>query len=259
MLPLFRSAIGLFSLCFALMAQACPLRVVYSDQASPPYYLGNGEAIPEHPGVAVELLNLAAAKIGCSIQWKRLPGRRAMRALERGDVDAMLLLSYSPQRAAFAVYPMVGSEPDAAFSLATLSYSVYVKSDAAPGWDGKQFRPVPALLGVNSGYSVVEELHKLRLNVEEAPSTSNNLNKLLMGRITAYVGQDFQADSVIENGHLENVKKLPTPFSSKDYYLPFSKQFFSASPGPAMQLWKQIAEVRKTHGKGLAKKYADSN
>ena len=185
MRQLFRSAIGLFAACFALAAQACPISVVYSDQASPPYYLGNGEAIPEHPGVAVELLNLAAAKMGCPIQWKRLPNRRAMRALERGDVDAMLLLSYSPERAVYAVYPMAGSAPDAALSLATLSYSVYVKNDAALAWDGKQFHPAPALIGINSGYSGVEELHKLQLDVEETPSTTNNLNKLLMGRITA--------------------------------------------------------------------------
>ena len=259
MLPIFRSAIGLLSLCFALAAQACPLRVVYSDQASPPYYLGNGDAIPEHPGVAVELLNLAAAKIGCPIQWKRLPNRRAQRELENGSVDAMLLLSYSPQRAAYAVYPMVGATPDPVLSLATLTYSVYVKNGSALSWDSKQFSPTPAVVGVNSGYSVADELGKLRLNVEETPSTTSNLIKLLMGRISAYVGQDFQADWVIEDAHFANLQKLPTPFSSKDYYLPFSKQFFYTSPGPAMQLWKQIAEVRKIHGRALAKKYADSN
>jgi polar amino acid transport system substrate-binding protein len=106
---------------------------------------------------------------------------------------------------------------------------------------------------------VVEELRKLGLPVEETPSTSSNLKKLLMGRITAYVGQDFQADPVIERAQLTDVQKLPLPFTSKDYYLPFSKKFFNASPTVANQLWKHIAEARKTYGKGLAAKYADPN
>jgi polar amino acid transport system substrate-binding protein len=256
---LFRFALGWFAGCVALAVHACPISIAYSDQASPPYYLGNGDAIPEHPGVAVELLNLAAAKMGCKIQWKRLPGRRALRELEGGSVDAMLLLSYNPERAAYAVYPMTAGAPDAALSLATLSYSVYVKSGSDLKWDGKQFGPVPALVGANSGYSVADELRKQGLSVEEAPSASSNLNKLLMGRITAYVGQDLQADSVIEDAPMANVQKLTVPFSSKDYYLPFSRRFFQASPLTAVQLWKQIADARKTYGKDLAKKYADAN
>jgi polar amino acid transport system substrate-binding protein len=259
MRQLLRLAIGLIAGCLALVAQACPINIVYSDQASPPYYLGNGEQIPEHPGVAVELVNLAAAKVGCKINWKRLPGRRALRELEAGSVDAMLLLSYNTERALYAVYPMLGATPDAAFSLATLSYSVYVQGGQALKWDSKQFSPTPSLVGANSGYSVAEELRNLGLNVEETPSTTSNLRKLLMGRITAYVGQDFQVDQVIEAAHMANLQKLPMPFSSKDYYLPFSKKFFQASPVAALQLWRQIAEVRKTHGKDLAKKYADSD
>jgi polar amino acid transport system substrate-binding protein len=259
MRQLLRLATGLFVGCLALVAQACPINIVYSDQASPPYYLGNGELIPEHPGVAVELLNLAAAKMGCKINWKRLPGRRALRELEAGSVDAMLLLSYSPERAVYAVYPMAGATPDATYSLATLSYSVYVKRGEVLKWDNKQFSPMPTLIGANSGYSVAEELRNLGLHVEETPSTTSNLRKLLMGRINAYVGQDFQTDQVLEGAHWANVQKLPTPFSSKDYYLPFSKKFFYASPVAATQLWKQIAEARKTSGKDLAKKYADAN
>ena len=100
-------------------------------------------------------------------------------------------------------------------------------------------------------------MRKLGVPVEEATSTTNNLQKLLMGRIAGYVGQDLQVDLVIEDKHLTGVQKLPVPFSSKDYYLPFSKQFFDKSPAIATQLWKQMAEARKTHGKVLAKKYLD--
>ena len=252
-----RVVVCVLASCFAQVALACPFSVVYSDQASPPYYLGGGEAIPANPGIAVELLTLAASKMGCKIEWKRLPGRRALRELESGAVHAMLLLSYNKERAAYAVYPMVGDTPDPTFSLATLSYSVYVKNGSAFKWEHKQFTPARAIVGTNAGYSVADEVRKLGPTVEETPSTANNLQKLAMGRIAAYVGQDLQVDLVLEDTHLTGVQKLPVPFSSKDYYLPFSKQFFDKSPASATQLWKQIAEARKTHGKALAKKYLD--
>lgn len=252
-----RVVVGVFASCAAQVALACPFNIVYSDQASPPYYLGEGEAIPANPGIAVELLTLAAAKMGCKIDWKRLPNRRALRELESGAVHAMLLLSYNPERAAYAVYPMLGDTPDPAYSLATLSYSVYVKTGSAFKWENKQFTPAQALVGANAGYSAADEVRKLGLAVEEATSTTNNLQKLLMGRIAAYVGQDLQVDLIIEDKHLTGVQKLPLPFSSKDYYLPFSKQFFDKSPTIATQLWKHMAEARKAHGKALAKKYMD--
>lgn len=243
----------------ALSAQACPFNIAFGDQASPPYYFGDGDTIAEKPGIAVDLLTLAAARMGCKIEWKRLPGRRALRELESGNIDAMLLLSYTPERAAYAAFPMLGDAPDPAFSLANLRYSVFVKSGDPLRWDSKQFSPTPTLVGANAGYSVVAELQKLKLNVEEAPSTTNNIQKLLMGRISAYVGQDLQTDLVLEAQHITSVQKLPVPFSSKDYYLPFSLQFVKRSQPSALQLWKQIAEVRKTHGKELAKKYFELN
>ena len=139
----------------------------------------------------------------------------------------MLLLSYTPERAAYAAYPMQGDAPDPSYSLATLSYSVYVKAGSSFKWDNKQFTPAQGLVGVNSGYSVADEVRKLGSTVEEAPSTANNLQKLLMGRISAYVGQDLQVDLAIEDKRITGVQKMPMPFSSKDYYLPFSKQFLS--------------------------------
>lgn len=96
----------------------------------------------------------------------------------------MLLLSYSPQRAAYAVYPMVGATPDPVLSRATLTYSVYVKNGSALSWDSKQFSPYTRRRRRQFWvFGGVDELGKLRLNVEETPSTTSNLIKLLMGAL----------------------------------------------------------------------------
>ena len=77
-------AVGLALLAASI--QACPINIVYADVASPPYYLGDGEVIPKDPGIAVELVNLAAAKMECTINWQRLPNKRVQHEGRQGFV-----------------------------------------------------------------------------------------------------------------------------------------------------------------------------
>ena len=261
-LPLILQSILCMLALLASSAFACTIRFVYSDIATPPYQLGDGEVVPAKPGVGVELVNEAASRIGCQIDWRRVPNRRVHLELERGETDATLGFSYSEERTAYAVYPMKQGAPDPSFSVATLSYFVYVRDDSTLTWDGKRFSQNnlgAQPMGVNAGYSAAQDLRKLGMAVEEAPSTENNLLKLKSGRIGAYVMQDFPADLLIRQNGLQGVVKLPIPFSSKEYYVPFSKKFFQTSPDIANKLWKQIAEVRKAHGKELLRKYGDVN
>lgn len=237
---------------------ACTLNIVYSDVAAPPYLVGDGEAIPEAPGIAVELVNEAAQRMDCKVNWKRLPNRRVQAEMEAGRADAMLMFSFNPERALYAAYPMKDGKPDSSFRLTALSYAIYVRADSQVKWNGSQFSPLPLTVGVNAGYSVASDLQKMGLTVSEVRSTEQNFAKLQMGRIAAYVMQDFPADMVIEEKRLADVRKIPLPFSSKDYYLPFSQRFFHAAPDVSLSLWDQIAKTKKGRHKELLKKYGDT-
>ncbi len=255
---LLKIATAILALCTSGVF-ACSIRVVYSDIATPPYQLGDGETVPDRPGVGVELVNEAASRIGCKIDWRRVPNRRVHLELERGAADATLGFSYSDERSAYAVYPMKQGAPDANFSVATLSYYVYVRADSTLNWDGKRFNLQGLTVGVNPGYSAGQDLRKLGVMVEEAPSTENNLLKLQSGRIAAYVMQDFPTDTFMREHGIKSLVKLQTPFSSKEYYVPFSKQFFATSPELVSKFWAQMAEVRKAQGRELLRKYGDLN
>ncbi|MBK6637539.1 MAG: transporter substrate-binding domain-containing protein [Rhodocyclaceae bacterium] len=244
---------------FCASAFACTIRIVYSDIGSPPHFTGDGETIPENPGIAVELVTLAAAKIDCKIAWQRLPNRRVQKTMEDGDADAMLMFSFNEERRAYAAYPMKNDLPDPALRLAALTYRVYVKDGSALTWDGKQFAHVEGPIGVNAGYSVAKELPRLGVVIDEVPGTLNNLKKLQLGRIAAYVMQEHSADPVIDEANLADIKKLPVPFSTRDYYLPFSKKFYGESSSIVLRLWKQIPLVQKEKGKELVKKYHELN
>ena len=52
-----------------------PLRIGYIDQHRPPYWMGEGEQVPEPPGAAVDLMRDAAraAGFGCAPTLVRLP------------------------------------------------------------------------------------------------------------------------------------------------------------------------------------------
>lgn len=251
--------IPLLLLLLSQGAWACNLNIAYSDVASPPHLMGDGLAIPGQPGIAVELVQLAADAIHCSVKWQRLPNRRVQRDMEMGLLDAMLMFSYNDERAAYAVYPMKNGKPDGRLRLAELRYHVYVADNSPLVWNGKQFDPQPVTVGVNSGYSILAELRKMGLVVEEARSTEQNFQKLRLGRIDAYVMQDAPADLLIETMNIRGVHKLPIPLSAKDYFLPFSKAFYSNTPEPAERMWEQIGKLSRIHLKELTKKYSDAH
>ncbi|MDT8990458.1 transporter substrate-binding domain-containing protein [Curvibacter sp. APW13] len=246
-------------LLLAPTAWACSLNIAYSDVASPPHLMGDGAAIPEQPGIAVELVQHAADALHCSVKWQRLPNRRVQRDMEMGVLDAMLMFSYNDERAAYAVYPMKDGKPDGRLRLAELRYHVYVADNSPLVWNGKQFDPLPATVGVNAGYSILADLKKMGLVVEEARSTEQNFQKLRLGRIDAYVAQDAPADLAIETMNLRGVRKLPIAFSSKDYFLPFSKAFYGSTPEVAERMWEQIGKASRSRLKELTKKYGDSH
>lgn len=255
MLPI--RALLLLLLCPGVWA--CNLNIAYSDVGTPPYFLGNGLDIPDPPGIAIELVQQAASAVNCTVKWQRLPNRRVQRDMELGLLDAMLLFSHNEERAAYAVYPMKDGKPDGRLRLAELRYHVYVADSSPLVWNGKQFEPGPKAVGVNSGYSVVGDLQKMGLPVEEARSTEQNFQKLRLGRIDAYVMQDGPADLLIETMNIRGVRKLPIPFSSKDYFLPFSKTFYNSAPDLVERLWDQLNKANRSHMKELTRKYSDSH
>ncbi len=248
---------GVFSiaLMLAMGAHACVIKIAYNIVPRPPYYVGEGEAIPRDPGVTIELIDLAATSMGCSIKWRRMPPRRILRDLELNAIDAALALSYSQERSAQASYPLKHGVPEASLAVWTLSYDFYVTADSTLKWDGKHFNRKPVKIGANAAYSVVKDLAAFGITAEEAPGDQNNLEKLMKGRIDAYAGQDWVVDSLRERAEFKSIEKLVPSIVRKEYFLVFSKAYYAQSGDTANSLWRQIAAFKNSHGKELDAKY----
>lgn len=242
-----------------LAAPACELSLAYTEHPSAPFLEGDGLSTPAHPGVAIEIVSLAAAQAGCTLHLARLPNLRVLRSVEAGDADGAILFSWDAERGRQMVYPMKGDQLDTVRRLATLSYYLYRRKGGTVNWDGVTLsNPDNLPIGINTGFSIAAMLVPLGVKLDEVQTTEQNLGKLHLGRIGAYAMQEHIADPAIRRMHLENeIEKLPMPLSTRNYYLAFSHKFYAAHPDAAEKIWSFIAEQRDGLTKSLMQHYHD--
>ncbi len=197
------------------------------------------------PGMAIELIRQAAQDLGIEVRFERLPNKRVLLALQNGSIDGAFIYSHNAERATFASFPMRNGQPDPLRRVARLSYYVYQLKGVPPYWDGQQFLPLPRPVGANAGYSVVADLKKMGIDVEEAKNTDQNFNKLRLGRLAAVAAQDVMTDGWLQKTKATDIEKLPLPLVSKDYFLIFGQRYAKEHAALVEKLWDRIAATRE--------------
>src|SRR3954467_6087209 len=145
------------------------MKFAAEDKDLYPTYLGSGtDTLAEKPGVTVELIRLAAKDIGIEPVFVRAPWRRCMELLKEGEVDAVINGSYSSARTGFWAFPMQGEKPDDGRKSHVWAYTLYRKKGSQVAWDGSKFSNVDGPLGTPLGYSIVADLKKMNLEVDES-------------------------------------------------------------------------------------------
>lgn len=247
-----KKIMGLFILIFSLICFANEkiIVVAYSDVESFPNAIGNGLEISDPPGVCVEIIKQAAEEIGYKVKFVRFPNKRVLIELESGIVDGAFLYSFNEERLLSGVYPMKDDKSDSHKRLTSQGYFIYKHKDSQLSWDGKKFENLDKsqykAIGINLGYSVVNDLKKLGVEVEEVKTTEQNLEKLELKRIAGFVTETKDTvDYYIESGKYPNVVKLQIPFIIKDYFLLFSHEFMKNNEEDANKIWGKIEEIKK--------------
>ena len=240
-------------------SETIQLNITYADSEQPPYIYGIGRGIPKNPGAVVEMIKMLELKIpGLQINLSRLPWQRCLGYLKSGKVDGIFNASFTQKRLKKGAYPMKDGQPDPSKRLVTISYGIYTLKNSSITWNGKTFRNLNGVIGVNRGFSVVSELEKMGVPLQEVNLVSQNLEKLKLGRIAAVLAQDVTAHALLKDQkRFEGIVKLRTPFSTKPYYLMLSYQFIKKYPKVAEQTWTAIKEIRKIEFDDLVAKYAE--
>ncbi len=245
----------------ALFAEEQSIRLGYSDAEAFPYQIRDDK---NPPGIAFEIISEAAKQSGIKVIYVRLPNKRVQFSLHDGiEIDGAFMFSYDESRLVNGVYPLINDKPDGSRKIATLSYYIYKKKGSPLNWDGNNFSGIDTTspenkIGANSGYSVVKDITKKGVPVDDgSKTTKQNFLKLQAGRISGFAHQDLVADNYILSNKLSGIEKLPKPFIQKNYFLMFSHQYYEKNRQTAEKLWDKIGEIRDRKTSAVFHKYKD--
>ncbi len=224
-------------------APACPhpLRIGFSNAASPPGLLGSGPSFPEPPGWEVVAVREALARLGCRAELLRLPNRRLSASLAQGSVDIALLFGTTPERLrsfAFPVDPQ--GKPDLAWAPVFGHLALFGRAGEAadPSWDGQRLPP-GWRVGVLTG-SVQDTIARDRGWPSESIGALDGGPAMLQARrfdlllSTREVLTPEQRAELVE--WTPGVAKLP-------YFAPASPQFAQRHPDWTRAFWRQFCQA----------------
>lgn len=245
-------------LSICLPARALELSLAYPDIESFPFHMGDGPQVANPPGLSIDIILQAAQDIGITVNFFRYPNKRVFSCLENGIVDGAFTYSFKKERLMKAEYPMIGDIPDADKRLTSISYYLYKKKGSKLQWNGKQITGLDGAIGANAGYSIVDDLKKMGVAVNEYfgnYKASKIFTLLEKNRIHGVAAQDVTTDPYLKSEGFTEIEKLALPLQTKDYFLIFSHQFMKDYPDVATQLWQRISEIRANKTAEVISKY----
>lgn len=220
----------------------------------------NGSPGAAHPGVLVELVQMAAAANHTQVILISHPWKRCIDMLSKGQVDAIAASIWLPEREAWGVYPKRPEQPDAApdreLRLWHVEYPIFVSRQSTLSYDGQRFEGVRTGLSAPSGYVVWQRLKDAGVLHDTVLLPKAGLNLVALNRLDGYVverniGQHLLHDLGIE----DKVTTLPTLFDQADWYLVFSHPFHRANTALAQRIWQSVGELREQQGAALLLHY----
>lgn len=237
-------------------AGALELRLAYIDQDARPYLTGAGTAIPERPGLAVELVQRAVSQLGATLVLTRMPARRMAEDVKAGRQDGILGFRYSPDRAQDLVFPMMpDGRPDASRYAARLAHSLYRRRDSGVTWDGQRVGGLNAPVAVSSTQLVADALTAQGIEIIRIESSGQMFAMLAIGRVDAVVVIDALGDRQLREQGAGQIEKATPPMLVEDFHVPVSRRFYATQRDFTERLWRLIGERREAVYAELLPKY----
>lgn len=216
------------------------VRVCYNDQLGP----------PDGGHFSLQLMRgVVAAKPALRFELQPLPWVRCLILASRGDVDAILGASFTPERALDLVYPRdARGGPDDARRLFAQGYRLLRRQGDDVDTDGQRFIGLVGPMGVERGHSTGAFVRAGGAEADDNhPDMTAMLEKLRTGRLGgALVAEPQYASLRVQAGALDGLEAAPTMIQPRGYFLVFSSSFARREPGVVEQLWAEAARQRDT-------------
>ncbi len=260
-MKIMKRIIVLFFLFLATIPANAKTQFVFAFEAQElfPYFMGNtSDIIEKNPGATIEMIKLLENNLPIKISFSRHSWKRNLLDLKDGKVDG-IVSSYKPDRLEFGVYPMENGKPDPEKSLDISNYHLYVMAGAGIVWSPERlkFTGVEKPIGTPYGYSIAALLKKTKVRVDEYGNATENLTKLVAGRLSGAALLEFDADRILFHGKekFPGVVKLDPPLISKYYYLMMSHQFYKKYNQLSEKIWDACVKIRRSHREKILMHY----
>ncbi|MQA41548.1 ABC transporter substrate-binding protein [Rugamonas aquatica] len=235
-----------------------PLRVGYMDQNRPPYWMGEGEQVPEPPGAAVDLIRNAVMGSGfnCLPTLVRLPVARLRVALEAGDID-MTPLAEQPSYAAEIALPRdKDGHVDRNRALHNTVVVLVRVKDKIPSSANPNDYFRGKVLGSPQGNSYNARLREAGLTIDDgARDLERNIEKLKLGRVDGVVVNLVKPEHLaltLKRYH-GAVVQLPQPLINTRLWLAFNAGYYRAHHDQVEALWSWLDAHRGRLGDVMQK------
>lgn len=207
-----------------------------------PFTLSKNE---QATGIHIDIINQALSDLDYQVTYTALPWKRCLLGVEQGTFDGVATASYKAERNRYLHYPA-----DAATTLSSplrvmlVEYVVVTLADHNYHFDGSP-QSIPQPVRAPHGYSIVEDLKKVGLEVDDASyGDESNFRKLLRHRTGAVVAIPETAHELSKRPEYQDKLRISTKsFRAKSYYLPFSRKS-SLTASQRLKIWQQIAHIR---------------
>lgn len=207
-------------------------------------------------GLHIDIIAQAMKNLGHQVVFKPLPWQRCLEEAKTGRVDGVATASYKPERAEFLNYPDdAASAKKSKWAVSQVEYIVVTPS--ASGYQyGGDAKTLPTPVRIPRGYSVADEIKKLGVTVDDgAGGDEQNFAKLARdGKGSVVTLPEIAEKQLQKPAYAGKMAVSETPYTTKSYYLPFSKAA-AVAPDDMQKVWAEIAKVRASKSAEFAAKY----
>ncbi len=234
-----------------LYAAPLTLKICYEVAPRPPYFNGSGTIIPPkgERGIAINIIDQSAETLDIEIQWVRFPWKRCIASFLSGNIDSILPTAYRGTIAKAGRYPLLGNGAlDTSRKLAPVPFHFYENIDYPIKWTGKIDRSVKDLIiAAPRGYIVTQILKEKGFRVVESLSQQKGLERLMAGKIDAYVYTPLVFDRFIAEhpGAAEKVRKVDPYLLKPALFVPIRKEVYQANPQLIDTFWEVSSKNMK--------------
>lgn len=235
----------LLMLCLSPVQASEPMRLCQDDVDVYPWHMASGQ------GLSNIMLKQVAERLRVSIETESMPWKRCLAMVQKGQIDGAIAASFTPERMTIGAYPLNAQQkPDRNRRMSDETYALFVLNGNPEGinWDGKTLAKTAKPVAAQLGYSAVELLRKMAIDVDDSDKKPELLlRKLQMHNVSAAVLNTREATRLLKNPAFSGkITRLEPPLLSREAYLLFSHQFEQEHPNLVERFWDEIAKVRES-------------